>query len=69
MGLGGAATTALRLGCLGAWTQGRPRSSANPGLGGQNAVGVRAGRGFCRPCRGWVFMGGRNPALTRWAIV
>jgi hypothetical protein len=25
--------------------------------------------GFCRPCRGWVFMGRRNPALTRWAIV
>jgi hypothetical protein len=27
------------------------------------------GEGICRPCRGWVVMGGWNPALTRWAIV
>ena len=27
------------------------------------------GKGFCRPSRGWVLMGGRNPALTRWAII
>ena len=25
--------------------------------------------GFCRPCRGSMLLGGRNPALTRWAIV
>ena len=25
--------------------------------------------GFCRPCRGWLCMGRRNPALTRWAII
>ncbi len=38
--MGRAATTAMRLGSLGAWTQGRPRSSANPGQCGHNAVGV-----------------------------
>jgi hypothetical protein len=38
-------------------------------LSGGDGYGVRGGQGFCRPCRGWVFMGGRNPALTRWAIV
>jgi hypothetical protein len=27
------------------------------------------GKGFCRPSRGWVLMRGRNPALTRWAII
>ena len=27
------------------------------------------GKGFCRPSRGWLCMGRRNPALTRWAIV
>jgi len=24
---------------------------------------------MCRPCRGWLFLGGRNPALTHWATV
>ena len=24
---------------------------------------------FCRPCRGWLLIWGRNPALTRWAII
>jgi hypothetical protein len=27
------------------------------------------GQRFCRPSRGWLCMGGRNPALTRWAII
>ncbi len=27
------------------------------------------GQGFCRPSRGWLCKVGRNPALTRWAII
>jgi hypothetical protein len=41
----GAATTALRLGSLGALTQGRPRSSANPGLGDATPLALRRLRG------------------------
>ena len=30
---------------------------------------VRVGEGVLSPRWGWVFMWGRNPALTRWAII
>ena len=48
-GWGGAATTALRLGSLGALTQGRPRSSANPGLGGATPLALGCLRGGHNP--------------------
>jgi hypothetical protein len=35
---------------------------------GRMSEGLRTG-GLCRPCRGWAFFWGRNPALTHWAIV